>query len=149
MSSAEQMEYICPTCRWRTVVNCKPEDEEQTVFCPRCEIEMKPYTKTSKITSAAANSPSESSVGGKTKAATKTTRTKSGVVKEKKPAKVKPPTKAQLKAAALAAIPPAPDFGDFRCACCGHVKTVAPGSEKPAGGFRCPVCFVKLDWVNS
>lgn len=141
--SAEQMEYICPTCRWRTVVNFKSGDEEQTVFCPRCEIEMKPYTKTSRISSMAANSPTESSVGGKTKAAAKTPRSKAGTTKS---SKAKTVSKAAAAEAALAA---QPDFGEFRCACCGYVKHVPPGSEKPAGGFRCPVCFVKLDWIRA
>jgi DNA-directed RNA polymerase subunit RPC12/RpoP len=147
--SAEQMEYICPTCRWRTVVNHKPEDE-QTVFCPRCEIEMKPYTKTSQIAAAAANAPAESSVGGKTKG----TRSKAGTAAKapKAAAAKKAPTKAALARAAKAAAaapPPQPEFGEFRCACCGYVRTVAAGSEKPAGGFRCPTCFVKLDWIRA
>jgi hypothetical protein len=146
--SSEQVEYICPTCRRRTVVNAK-EGEEETVFCPRCEIDMKPYIKTSENAAAAANAPSSSGGAGaatKTKAKAKTTR-KTAATGEAKPAKAKS-TRASAKAAP-APVPTQPDFGDFRCQCCGYTKSVPLGSEKPAGGWRCPTCFVKLAWLKS
>lgn len=146
--SSEQVEYICPTCRRRTVVNAK-EGEEETVFCPRCEIDMKPYIKTSENAAAAANAPSSSGGTGaatKTKTKAKTTR-KTAATGEAKAAKTKT-TRASTKA--VPAPPPAqPDFGEFRCQCCGFTKSVPLGSEKPAGGWRCPTCFVKLAWLKS
>lgn len=145
--SSEQVEYICPQCRRRTVVNAK-EGEEETVFCPRCEIDMKPYVKTSEIASAAANAPSSSGgVSAATKTKTKTTRAKKVATGEAKPVKAKS-TRTTVKAAA-APPPPQPDFGEFRCQCCGHHKSVALGTEKPAGGWRCPSCYVKLAWLKS
>ncbi|MFN8609203.1 MAG: hypothetical protein U0931_16825 [Vulcanimicrobiota bacterium] len=147
--SSEQVEYICPTCRRRTVVNAK-EGEEETVFCPRCEIDMKPYIKTSENAAAAANAPSSSGGLGaatKTKAKGKTSR-KTAADGETKATKTKS-TRTTIKAAAPAPVPTQPDFGEFRCQCCGFTKTVAFGSEKPAGGWRCPTCFVKLAWLKS
>lgn len=132
------------------MVNAK-EGEEETVFCPRCEIDMKPYVKTSEIASAAANAPSSS---GGVSAATKTKTTKAKTTRAKaatgeaKVAKVKT-TKTSLKAAAAAIVVAQPDFGEFRCQCCGFHKTVEIGTEKPAGGWRCPTCFVKLFWLKS
>ena len=145
--SSEQVEYICPQCRRRTVVNAK-EGEEETVFCPRCEIDMKPYVKTSEIASAAANAPSSSGgVSAATKTKAKTTRAKKVATGEAKPVKAKS-TRTTTKAAA-APPPPQPDFGEFRCQCCGFHKSVALGTEKPAGGWRCPTCYVKLAWLKS
>ena len=129
------------------MVNAK-EGEEETVFCPRCEIDMKPYVKTSEIASAAANAPSSSGgVSAATKTKTKTTRAKKVATGEAKPVKAKS-TRTTVKAAA-APPPPQPDFGEFRCQCCGHHKSVALGTEKPAGGWRCPSCYVKLAWLKS
>ncbi len=153
--SAEQVEYVCPQCRKRTVVNSKP-GEEESVFCPRCEIDMKIYVKTSEVASAAANAPTSS---GGVLVAAKATKTKTTKAKTaRKTAVPKDPTQtkaAKAKAARLAikaaaaVIPPQPDFGDFRCLCCGFLKTVPLGSEKPSGGWRCPACFVKLAWLRS
>lgn len=148
--SSEQVEYICPQCRRRTVVNAK-EGEEETVFCPRCEIDMKPYVKTSEIAAAAANAPSSSGgVSAATKTKAKGTKTrKTAADGETKATKTKS-TRTTIKAsAAPAPVPVQPDFGEFRCQCCGHTKTVALGTEKPAGGWRCPSCFVKLAWLRS
>ena len=135
------------------MVNAKP-GEEDTVFCPRCEIDMKPYVKTSEVAAAAANAPSSS---GGVAAATKTKTTKAKTTRKAATAadgtpKVTKASKAKAtraaKAAAAAPVPQ-PDFGDFRCLCCGLTKTVALGTEKPAGGWRCPTCFVKLAWLKS
>lgn len=130
------------------MVNAK-EGEEETVFCPRCEIDMKPYIKTSENAAAAANAPSSSGGVGaatKTKAKGKTSRkTADG---ETKATKTKS-TRTSIKAAAPPPVPTQPDFGEFRCQCCGYHKTVVIGSEKPAGGWRCPTCFVKLAWLKS
>lgn len=148
--SSEQVEYICPQCRRRTVVNAK-EGEEETVFCPRCEIDMKPYVKTSEIAAAAANAPSSSGgVSAATKTKAKTTKTrKTAATGEAKATKTKS-TRTSIKASATPApVPTQPDFGDFRCQCCGFHKTVPLGTEKPAGGWRCPSCFVKLAWLKS
>jgi hypothetical protein len=134
------------------VVNAKP-GEEETVFCPRCEIDMKPYVKTSEVAAAAANAPSSSGgVAAATKTKAKTTKPrKTAATAEGAPvkaAKVKS-ARATAKAAAAAPPPAQPDFGDFRCLCCGLTKTVPLGTEKPAGGWRCPTCFVKLAWLKS
>ncbi|MBT9583423.1 hypothetical protein IV102_08735 [bacterium] len=150
--SSEQVEYVCPQCRRRTVVNAKP-GEEETVFCPRCEIDMKPYVKTSEVAAAAANAPSSSggvAAATKTKA-TKTTKPRKTAAKvEGAPVKATKAKSTRATAKAAAAPPPVqPDFGDFRCLCCGLTKTVPLGTEKPAGGWRCPTCFVKLAWLKS
>lgn len=145
--SSEQIEYICPQCRRRTVVNAK-SGEEDSVFCPRCEIDMKPYIKTSELAAAAANAPS-SSGGAATKAKAKTTRTRKTA--EGAPAKATKGTKSSRTAiqAETPVVPSQPDFGEFRCQCCGFTKTITMGTEKPAGGWRCPSCFVKLTWLKS
>lgn len=148
--SSEQVEYICPTCRRRTVVSAK-EGEEETVFCPRCEIDMKPYIKTGESAASAANAPASSlGVGAaapKTKSKSKTTR-KTATDGETKVSKSK--TKRTTITETVEAVTPTqPDFGEFRCLCCGYTKTVAFGTEKPANGWRCPACFVKLAWLKS
>lgn len=151
--SSEQVEYICPQCRRRTVVNAK-SGEEDSVFCPRCEIDMKPYIKTSDLAAAAANAPS-SSGGAATKAKAKTTRTrKTAEGAPAKAAKAPKATKATKGSrttiqAETSLTPTQPDFGEFRCQCCGFTKTITMGTEKPAGGWRCPSCFVKLTWLKS
>ena len=84
----------------------------------------------------------------KTKAKTTKTR-KTAATGEAKATKTKS-TRTSVKASATPApVPTQPDFGEFRCQCCGYHKTVALGSEKPAGGWRCPTCFVKLAWLKS
>jgi hypothetical protein len=152
--SAEQTEFICPTCRWKTVVNADAEAE--TLMCPRCEIEMKLHVATSQVAAAAANAPTSSgdTVGApatKTRraSATKTTKTKTAAVKAPKAPKAPRVPRLSAKAAALAALPPIPDFGEFRCGCCGFIKQVPFGSEKPTAGWRCPTCYVRMDWIRA
>lgn len=149
--SSEQVEYVCPQCRRRTVVNAR-SGEEDTVFCPRCEIDMKPYVKTSDAVAAAANAPVSSGGTGaatKTKAKAAKTSRKSATGDGTKATKTKS-TRTSIKAAAEApVVPTQPDFGEFRCQCCGYTRHVPLGTEKPAGGWRCPTCFVKLAWLKS
>lgn len=145
--SVEQTEFICPTCRRKTVVTART-DESENVLCPRCEIEMKPHVATSRVAAAAANSPTSSGTTletpVKTRKATTPRATKAKAPKATKTTRVS----AKAKAAAEAA-PTVPDFGEFRCGCCGHVKHVALGTEKPTGGWRCPTCYVRLDWIRA
>lgn len=145
--SAEQTEFVCPQCRKRTVVSLK-EGSEETVVCPSCEVEMKQSTKTSAVAAAAANAPLESSVGGKkTATATKprASRAKSATGTAVKEPKAPRASKKVVEPEPVVVIP---DFGEFRCACCGFVQHVAPGAEK-SGVLRCPTCFVKMDWIRA
>lgn len=112
---------------------------------------MKLNVKTSSLAAAAANAPAESNIGGRTvtpagapKATRKTAATKTAGTKTTKSSRA-----TTVKAAAPPPPPAQPDFGEFRCACCGFIKHISVGSDKPSGGWRCPTCFVKLDWVRS
>ena len=148
--STEQLEYICPQCKKRTVLLSVPEDAD-SVICPKCEVTMVPHAKIAEAVGAAANAPSTSS--DKPVAAVKAKKASTKAAKVPKAPKVpKPPkplskTAAAKAAAAALALIPVPDFGDFRCACCGYLTTIAPGASK-SGPARCPSCFVKLDHLK-
>ena len=136
LSHIEQVEFVCPQCRKRTIARL-----EEEVYCPKCDVPMNPQ-EPKVAAAAAANSPTRSGTGtaktkkskASSKATTKTTGTKS---------------KSKSKVAAA----PVPDVpmvvvGDFRCACCGYTQTVQPGEKKPGTVLRCPSCFVKLEKVK-
>lgn len=136
MSHIEQVEFVCPQCRKRTIARL-----EEEVYCPKCDVPMNPQ-EPKVAAAAAANSPSRSGSGttkskSRSKAATKATTTKT--------------TKSKSKSkAAVALVPDVPMVvvGDFRCACCGYMQTVQPGEKKPGTVLRCPTCFVKLEKVK-
>lgn len=148
--STEQLEYICPQCKKRTVVSSAPE-EGDTIWCPKCEIAMQPHQKTSQVAAAAANAPSRSSnkaAGTATatkKAGTKTAKTSKATTKTAAGTKSSKASKAAAAAAAIAVA--TPEFGQFRCACCGYTTHIEPGTQR-SGPARCPSCFVKLDHVR-
>ncbi len=135
--SKEQFEYICPQCRRRTVVKAA-DAEDEGVFCPRCEIDMKPFIRTADTVAAAANRPAASSTGTAA-AAVKAPKKKATTTRAKT-------TKAVKEEAPVATTP---DFGEFRCGCCAYTQHIPMGAEKPKGGWRCPTCFVRLEWVRA
>jgi DNA-directed RNA polymerase subunit RPC12/RpoP len=147
MAHTEQFEYVCPQCRKRTIVSGEPA-EDTPIWCPKCEIEMTATASTGLAAAAAANEPESSSNKPKTTkaAAVKKTRA-SAATKTPKVAAEKKPKK--LTAAAIAAAaPPTPEYGEFRCGCCGFTKTVSAAEVKAGFVQRCPSCFVKLDWIK-
>ena len=144
--STEQLEYICPQCKKRTVVSSAPE-EGDTIWCPKCEIAMQPHQKTSQVAAAAANTPSRSSNKAAGGTATKKAGTKTAKAGKATSKAAGAKTSKAAKAAAAAVAVAIPEFGEFRCACCGYTTHIEPGTTR-SGPARCPSCFVKLDHVR-
>ena len=114
---------------------------------------MKPLVSPHDIAISAANAPSQSSDGSHEEAAPKAKKPRASRATTKKAAdgeaKPKPKTKSKSSKAAAVEAPPPPEFGFFRCMCCDYSVNVLPGTEKPAGGLRCPSDFTRLHWVHS
>ena len=144
MVHTEQFEYVCPQCRKRTTVIGEPA-EDSPIWCPKCEIEMTAAASTGLIVAAAANAPDSSSNKPKVAKAPAVKKTRAAAAtKAPKAAAVKP----KKVAAAVAVLPPTPEYGEFRCGCCGFMKTVSAAEVKAGFVQRCPSCFVKLDWIK-
>lgn len=144
---SDQFEFQCPQCKRRTVVPAD-QNEEDAVYCKNCDVAMVKKAAVSEITEASANAPARSSdqaVAVATKTARKSSlKTKTGATKTRS-------TAARTRAAA-AAVPVVevviPEFGSFRCPCCGMAKTIAPGEGKAGVPARCQTCFVKLEFLK-
>jgi hypothetical protein len=136
LSHIEQVEFVCPQCRKRTIARL-----EEEVYCPKCDVPMNPQ-EPKVAAAAAANSPARSGTAAKSKSKSKTASKATKATGTK--------SKSKSKAAAAALIPDVPQVvvGDFRCACCGYMQTVQPGEKKPGTVLRCPSCFVKLEKVK-
>ena len=150
---SDQFEFHCPQCRRRTVV---PADQsaEEIIYCPKCEVAMVKKAQTSQVAEASANAPSMSSnqVATATVTATgkKATKTKSTTTKTRA-TKTKAAGTRSSRATAVATPAVAiiiPEFGNFRCPCCGIAKTFVPGEVKTGTPYRCTTCFVKLDFLK-
>ena len=148
---SDQFEYQCPQCRHRTVVSAD-HDPQDGIFCPKCEAAMVKKSATSQVAEASANAPARSSNQAPAVAtATGRTKTKAASKASKTGATKTRSASARSRAAAAEAAAVAvviPEFGNFRCPCCGMAKTILPGEGKPGIPARCGTCFVKLDFLK-
>ena len=107
---------------------------------------------TSQIAEASANAPADSSdkPAAKKTATGKTKTSKVKAEKPEKPEKTAKKTSRSKSAAAELEIPaiPTPDFGPFRCPCCGLHKDIKESEATPGTPPRCQNCFVKLDYLR-
>ena len=144
---SDQIEFQCPQCKRRTVVPADQNDED-TIYCPKCEVAMARKAKVSQVAEASANAPTESSNQAPTLKKSSKAAAKSSASKATKSTKSSS-SRSRSSAVEVAAVAVVtPEFGEFRCPCCGQAKTIAPGDNKPGVPARCQACFVKLEFVR-
>jgi hypothetical protein len=128
------------------------EQNPQEVMCLKCEVPMVKKAAVSQVAEASANAPARSSNQAPVAVATATGRTKTKAAKATKAAKSGTKTRSTARSraaeaeAAIAIV--IPEFGSFRCPCCGMAKTILPGEGKTGVPARCQTCFVKLEFLK-